>query len=464
MNGVLEELRLVPLFADLPEDDLVRLCEGVERVALGPGELLFAEGDEGDRAYVVHEGELEIVKITGTREVLLAVRGAGDVIGEMALLDAAPRMASVRARHATELLAIPKEQMDGLLSGSATAARSLFGVLLARWRETEVRLRQSERMAQLGTLTAGLAHELNNPAAAVKRGADQLRDTVVAYASAIGELQASGLDPGDERLAVLLDTAAGDHITLSALERSDLEDEVEDALVDLGVDQPWVLTAGLVDGGMTPDDVHGIAAHFGAELAPTILRACDAAHATHALLDEVEEGAGRLSDIVGALKSYSYLDEAPVQEVDVAKGLEDTLLILKSELGDIEVIREYAEDLPSIEAFGSELNQVWTNLIDNAADAINEGVGSTITLRTIPAGGSVVVEVEDDGPGIPPEVQSRVFDAFFTTKPPGSGTGLGLDISYGIIVHKHRGEISVQSEPGRTVFRVELPITPPSSG
>jgi signal transduction histidine kinase len=309
-----------------------------------------------------------------------------------------------------------------------------------------------------------LAHELNNPAAAVKRGADQLRDAVVAYASAIGELQARGLDPGDERLAVLLDTAAGDRITLSALERSDLEDEVEDALVDLGVDQPWAMTAGLVDGGMTPDDVRGIAAHFGAELAPTILRACDAAHATHALLDEVEEGAGRLSDIVGALKSYSYLDEAPVQEVDVAKGLEDTLLILKSELGDIEVIREYAEDLPSIEAFGSELNQVWTNLIDNAADAINEGGGSTITLRTAPARGSVVVEVEDDGPGIPSEVQSRVFDAFFTTKPPGSGTGLGLDISYGIIVHKHRGEISVQSEPGRTVFRVELPITPPSSG
>jgi signal transduction histidine kinase len=150
--------------------------------------------------------------------------------------------------------------------------------------------------------------------------------------------------------------------------------------------------------------------------------------------------------------------------VDVAKGLEDTLLILKSELGDIEVIREYAEDLPSIEAFGSELNQVWTNLIDNAADAINEGGGSTITLRTIPAIEFVVVEVEDDGPGIPAEVQSRVFDAFFTTKPPGSGTGLGLDISYGIIVHKHRGEISVQSEPGRTVFRVELPITPPSSG
>ena len=260
------------------------------------------------------------------------------------------------------------------------------------------------------------------------------------------------------RLAVLLDTTTGDHGVLSALERSDLEDEVEETLAELGIDQPWALTAGLVDGGMTPDNVRGVADDFGAELAATVLRACDAAHAAHALLDEVEEGARRLSDIVGALKSYSYLDQAPIQEVDVAKGLEDTLLILKSELGDIEVRREYANDLPSIEAFGSELNQVWTNLIDNAADAINEDGGSTITLRTSPAAEFVVVEVEDDGPGIPADVQSRVFDAFFTTKPPGSGTGLGLDISYGIVVHKHRGDISVQSEPGRTVFRVELPI------
>lgn len=464
MNSVLEELRLVPLFADLAEDDLVRLCEGVERVALGPGQLLFAEGDEGDRAYVVHDGELEIVKITGGREVLLAVRGAGDVIGEMALLDAAPRMASVRARDATELLAIPKDRMDGLLSGSATAARSLFGVLLARWRETEARLRQSERMAQLGTLTAGLAHELNNPAAAVKRGADQLRDATVAYASAIGELQANDLDPSDNRLALLLDPTTGQHVTLSALEQSDLEDEVEETLAELGVDQPWTLTAGLVAGGMRPDDVRGIAEEFGAALAATVLRACDAAHAAHSLLHEVEEGAGRLSDIVGALKSYSYLDQAPIQEVDLARGLEDTLLILKSELGDIEIRREYADDLPLIEAFGSELNQVWTNLIDNAAGAIHEGGGNTITLRTSLAGEFIVVEVEDDGPGIPVDVQSRVFDAFFTTKPPGSGTGLGLDISYGIVVHKHRGDISLQSEPGRTVFRVELPVAQSNGG
>ncbi len=458
MRSVLEELRLVPLFAELAEDDLVRLCEGVERLTLGSGELLFAEGDEGDRAYVVHQGELEVVKITGTREVLLAVRGPGDVIGEMALLDAAPRMASVRARGDTELLAIPKEQMDELLSGSATAARSLFGVLLVRWRETEARLRQSERMAQLGTLTAGLAHELNNPAAAVKRGADQLRGAIVAYASAMGDIQAAGLDPGDERLALLLDTAPDDHVTLSALERSDLEDEVEQALVALGVDRPWTLTAGLVAGGMRPDDIRGIAEDFGAQFTATVLRACDAASTAHSLLAEVEEGAGRLSDIVGALKSYSYLDQAPIQDVDLAKGLEDTLLILRSELGDIEVRREYADDLPSIEAFGSELNQVWTNLIDNAAYAINEGGGSAITLRTMRAGEFVVVEVEDDGPGIPADVQLRVFDAFFTTKPPGSGTGLGLDISYGIVVHKHRGEISVHSEPGRTVFRVELPV------
>ncbi len=458
MSSAVEELRLVPLFAGLPDEDLERLCQGVERTSLPAGELLFAEGDDGDRAYVIREGELEVVKITGEREVLLAVRGPGDVIGEMALLDTAPRMASVRARGAVDLLSIPKEQMDELLAGSATAARSLFGVLLARWRETEVRLRQSERMAQLGTLTAGLAHELNNPAAAVRRGADQLSDAVTGYATAIGELTAAGLDPEtDDRLRALLDKAVEPGPMLSALERADLEDDLEDALDSIGADKPWKLAAGLAGAGFRPEDVTTIESDFGSDKARVIVGACDAAHGARSLLREVEEGATRLSDIVGALKSYSYLDQAPVQEIDVTKGLEDTLLILRRKLDDIEIVREYADDVPEIQAFGSELNQVWTNLIDNAADAIAEGGGGKITLRVAPGERAVVVEVEDDGPGIPPEAQDRVFDAFFTTKPPGSGTGLGLDISYSIIVHKHRGDISVRSEPGRTVFRVELP-------
>lgn len=178
------------------------------------------------------------------------------------------------------------------------------------------------------------------------------------------------------------------------------------------------------------------------------------------LLHEVEEGASRLSAIVGALKSYSYLDQAPVQEIDVTTGLNDTVLILKSKLKDIDVRREYADDLPEIQAFGSELNQVWTNLIDNAAYALtdHETADPVIVLRAFRDGADVVVEVEDNGPGIPDDIQLRVFDSFFTTKPPGSGTGLGLDISYGIVVNKHRGDVTLTSEPGKMTFRVSLPI------
>ncbi len=454
-----EAVRSVALFADLPDADIERLCEGSSVVELDGGEIVFAEGDTGDAAYVITAGELEVVKAAGAREILLAVRGPGDVVGEMALLDAAPRMATVRARGATSLVSIPKQRMDELLAGSATAARALFGVLLNRWRETESRLRQSERMAQLGTLTAGLAHELNNPAAAVRRGADQLRAAVDRHAALVGRVDALDLDDDAHGAYVELSTPGESVPALSAVERSDRESDIGDALERLGVDQPWEAAASLVAAGAAPASVDRAAELLG-DSAATVLAASASSVEIHGLLREVEEGAARLSAIVGALKSYSYLDQAPVQDVDVHRGIEDTLLILKGKLTDIAIVRDYDPGLPLIEAYGSELNQVWTNLIDNAADALADAdEAPQIILRTRPGDGTVVVEVEDNGPGIPPDVQKRIFDAFFTTKPPGSGTGLGLDIVYSIVVHRHGGDIEVESEPGRTVFRVSLPVS-----
>ena len=455
-----EALRAVPLFADLSEADLDALAVGVEEVTLQADELLFAEGDEGDQAYVVTGGEVEILKVSGRREVLLAVRGSGTVIGEMALLDSAPRSAAVRARTPTTMLTISKESLDNLLETSATAARSLFRLMMVRWRENEARLRQSERMAQLGTLTAGLAHELNNPAAAVRRGADQLREAIAEYVAKLAALPAAGIDlTSDERARKLVAADRPGIETLDALARSDLEDEIEDRLDALGVDEPWKLVSELADAGITGDDVDAVRADFGDVAAVDMLHASAAAYGAYGLLHEVEEGASRLSAIVGALKSYSYLDQAPVQEIDVTTGLDDTLLILKMKLADIEVRREYSDDLQPIQAFGSELNQVWTNLIDNAADALidAEVENPAITLRAFPEERSIVVEVEDNGPGVPEEIQPRIFDAFFTTKPPGAGTGLGLDISYSIVVHKHGGDLTLDSVPGRTVFRTTLP-------
>jgi signal transduction histidine kinase len=456
---VKEALRAIPLFSDLSDEDLAELAKGIRPVGLAAGELLFAEGDEGDLAYVITGGDVEIFKMSGKREVLLAVRGEGTVIGEMALLEAKPRNASVRARSDVEMLAIGKEQLDALLATSASASRALFQQMLSRLRQNEGQLRQSERMAQLGTLTAGLAHELNNPAAAVRRGADQLREAIAEYGAKIASLAAAGIDPGDPRLPGLLGAQRTVPEPLDALGRSDLEDELEDLLTDLGVAEPWNLVPELVDAGLRSEDVTTLSDAFG-PAASEVLRARAAAASAFALLYEVEEGAARLSAIVGALKSYSYLDQAPIQEIDVTKGLDDTLLILKSKLKGIEVVKEYAEDLPSIEAYGSELNQVWTNLLDNAAYALTDAQTPSprVVVRALRRGSEVVVEVEDNGPGIPDDVQARVFDSFFTTKPPGSGTGLGLDISYGIVVNKHAGDLTVESRPGRTVFRAVLPI------
>ena len=453
-----EHLRNVPLFAGLSEEDLDRLCEGAEFVDLAADQALFDEGDAGDRAYVIIEGEVKIIKVTGDREVLLARRHPGDVIGEMALLDSAPRMATVRScAVTTRVVSIAKERMDELLATSPTAARSLFSVLLERWRQTEAQLRQSERMAQLGTLTAGLAHELNNPAAAVKRSADQLGDATREYGAAREAVARRDLD--DAQLATadaFIERARATGAQLDALARSDLEAEMEDVLEAEEVAEAWKLAGELVDAGITPDEVAQLKSDLGTMCA-AVLEAAGAAQRTFGLLHEVEEGAKRLSGIVGALKGYSYLDQAALQEIDLTEGIEDTLLILKSQLNGIRVVREYGEDVPKIMAYASELNQVWTNLLANAVDAIHETeTPGEITIRTRQSGEEVYVDVVDNGAGIPDEVRDRIFDAFFTTKPPGSGTGLGLDISYNIVVSKHRGDITVESEPGRTIFTVML--------
>lgn len=464
---MLDVLKAIPLFADLPEQDLATLAEGVDEVALRAGEVLFKEGEEGHHAYVVTAGEIEITKASAGRELLLAVKGPGMVVGEMALLEEAPRSATVRARSDTRLLRIPKAQLDALLAASPTAVRALFAVVLGHWRSTQVTLRQSERMAQLGTLTAGLAHELNNPAAAVRRGSEELREAVTEYAEARAALAEAGLGdsvrPTLDELRERARTHAGHPPDLDPLTRSDREDEIESWLEDHDVGRAWEIAPVLVDLDLDEEALDTIVRTFGDGVAPLVLRWLRATHTALTLVSEVEEAAGRMSAIVKALKSYSYLDQAPLQEVDLAAGLDDTLLIMKSKIKDIAVRRSYAPDLPRIEGYGSELNQVWTNLIDNAADAVHATGRSDgkIIIRAFRADGRVAVEIEDNGTGIPDAIRDRVFDSFFTTKPPGSGTGLGLDISYGIVVHRHRGNISVSSEPGRTTFRVELPLRAP---
>ena len=456
-------LRKVPLFTDLPDQDLARLCEMMEEVHLSPGQELFAEGSRGDRAYIIQTGELEVIKASGRRPILLSVRGAGDVIGEMALLEDAPRNASVRARGEVQLYAINAEPFEQLLMTSPTASRVMLNTVLARYRSTTSMLRQSEKMAQLGTLTAGVAHELNNPAAAVKRGAEQLNQALADYGNAAVNFAKLSLNdeqriPVEEYANKARMIASKPLEYMDPLERSDQEFALESWLEEFSVVEAWQFAPTLVSIGFNLESLKDFSTLFPAEQLLVVLEWLCMTFNIHNLLAEIGQGSSRISEIVKALKSYTYLDMAPIQEVDIHQGLDNTLLILRAKLAKYKVVREYASDLPSVQGYGSELNQVWTNLIDNAADAIENQPRGQITIRTCPNGDVIWVEIEDNGPGIPEDIQPRIFDPFFTTKPPGKGTGLGLEISYNIIVNKHLGDIKVFSQPGRTVFRVILPL------
>ncbi len=458
-------LKNVPLFGDLSEDDLRHLSNEAQEVRLPAGEQLFEEGSPGDRAYVIRDGLIEVVKGSPGREVLLALQEPPAVVGEMALIENKPRMASVRARIDSVLLAITQEQLEHLLQTSPSAARAMLHTIIGRWRATEGVLRQTEKMAELGTLTAGIAHELNNPAAAVKRAASHLQSILQQYEDEsvlIARLiQAEQVALKD--LVVEIELKKEDAERLGALARSDREQELLEALDELGIENGWELASPLVSMGFDRPELEALVMKFAQGSVQTILTWLALRHTVHDLLNEMGQGATHISDIVSALKSYSYLDQAPVQSVDIHKGLDNTLIILRHKLKSaITINKDYASDLPKIEAYGSELNQVWTNIIGNAADALGEA-GGHISIRTRRDDDGISVEIEDNGPGIPEEIRNRVFDSFFTTKPPGKGTGLGLNISYNIIVYKHRGELTFDSYPGKTIFRIWLPLATPAS-
>jgi len=426
---VVERLRDTPLFGGLDDEHLERVVQMGEIVDLAPDAMLIREGEVADALYVVLDGQLEVTKQSGTSRIPLAQVGPGALQGEMAALEGGRRLASVRAITNAEVLRIPIHAIRELLGAGPDVALAVIRTAVGRLRAMESTLHEREKLAGLGTLAAGLAHELNNPAAAAMR-------SVRALGGAVSAAESRPRPTPPPR------PPAGAQPPRSALERADRIDELSPFAADAEA------ASALADAGWTAESL----AAQPVEVIPWL--AADAS--VRQLLGELEMALGRISDIVTAVKGYTYLDQAPMQRVDVRIGLEQTLIILRHRLREIDVRTELAGDLPEIEAYGSELNQVWTNLIDNAIDAMDGRGTLTVRAEGEPGGDGVRVTICDTGSGITPEVRKRLFEPFYTTKEPGRGTGLGLHISHNAVA-RHSGRIEVSSEPGDTCFTVSLP-------
>jgi len=455
----LQDLRKSPLFQGLSDDELQQLMDNAKPVSLHAGDILIKQGDPGDSAFVVIKGEFEIQKQTGQSLIKIDVRNPGDVVGEMALLSRAPRNATIISLTDSETLKIPQEAFENLLSTSSTAALAVLHWVMARLTQNESLLHQQEKMAALGTMSAGLAHELNNPAAAAQRSASELNKTLLKWQLLTHQIEAATFRENQvEWLNDLMQEASRrfeSPLKLDALEKIDLVDQLQAWLEANGVESAWELAPAMVIFGWNIESLENLK---GTAFFNLSVQWLGTGCMIMGLLSEVQQTTERISQIVRAVKSYTYLDQAPLLEVNVHDGLESTLVILQHKLKKgVNIKRVYSSDLPRIEAYASELNQVWTNIIDNAVDAMN-GKGEII-LRTYTEDDCVVVELTDNGPGIPEKIRERIFEPFFTTKPPGSGTGLGLHISHDIIANRHHGQLQVESKPGETRFKVMLPVT-----
>jgi signal transduction histidine kinase len=431
---------------------------------LNAGDVLFTEGDPAYHFYVVLEGQVRITKRTGPEEQVLVVHGPGEFTGEISMLTGTPAIATGRSVGSSRVLEIAPDKFQQILAECSQGASVILAAMAGRAQDVESQLRQQEKLAALGKLSAGLAHELNNPAAAGRRAAQQLREAIANVQSQTLKLCDQPFSKEQRQLLTELQQSAIAYTAppLDPLTQSDREDALADWLEQQGIAEGWQLSPTLVTAGISEERLAVLVHQFSLEALAAALNWLTETLTLTGLVNEVEQSTGRISQLVKAIKSYSYMDQAPLQKVDIHEGLENTLTILHHKLKyGITVNRQYAANLPRICAYGSELNQVWTNLIDNAVYAM-DGKGE-LTIRTSSLDDMVQVEIIDNGPGVLPEIQSRIFEPFFTTKGVGEGTGLGLDIARRIVVQRHQGDIRVTSEPGETHFQICLPITINSS-
>jgi signal transduction histidine kinase len=451
------ELRRIPTFEGLPDDQLDWFISQTEEIRLKPGDVYLQLGDLASSMVVILEGELQARgDING--ETFVIPFAAGAVTGVLPFSRMKKSVVTGRALTESRILKFPSSRFPELIQKMPELTQRLVGVMADRIREVTRVEQQRDRLAGLGKLSAGLAHELNNPASAAKRATSLLRDAFKRIKDAVQELGKHQLTAAQkseiERLEASFLQPAQDPLDTLAI--SDLEDQIDSLLRSHGQSDLWQLASDLAHRGVKPEVLESLFATLDAEVARAALVRIAASVEIANLLNEIESSTSRISDLVRAVKEYTYMDQTPAQSVDVVKGLANTLTILHHKLKrGVTVRREYEKVPLLVNSFGSELNQVWTNIIDNAIDAM--GGKGELRVRTYRDDTCVVVEIGDNGPGISPEVKAHIFEPFFTTKGVGEGTGLGLD-TVQRIVKKHRGTIQVNSKPGDTRFQVFLPL------
>jgi signal transduction histidine kinase len=456
----LEEVRKTPLFAALPDAELGCLLAG-EIIEEPVGAVIAPEGQSTGYFLILLEGEIRITRNYDRQSILMAVTKPGSYLGEIMLLLGIPWLSTARISKPARLFRLNEEGFWKMLTTCQGVTREVFRAAASRMRNFEGYSQQREKLASLGTMAAGLAHELNNPAAAARRAASHLRETTNKVQSMLCELS-EVLDHQHWQVLMEASITASDRIDhaspLDDLTRSDRADTIAQWLDKHGVPSAWDLAPTFVSADVDTDWLEKVVAKLPPASHGDALAWLEARLDLKLLLSQVEQSTARIADLVKAVKSYSYMDQSPMQEVDVHEGIESTLTMLGHKLKNVTVKRAFDRSIPRIMAYGSELNQVWTNLIDNAIDAV-QGTGK-ICIGTSLEDDQVVVEIVDNGSGIPKEAQARIFEPFFTTKSVGKGTGLGLIISNRIVGDRHGGEIEFESCPGETRFKVRLPLVP----